>query len=149
MINPPIRRQPHDSVSFRWIIPMLGLVRMWVYWQHEHRWVAPPPQCSVLDNMIKFKSLYPLLVLSPTQGAMNNGHIAECLTGTRRIHLISIDKECRINSYPYPIRRRNDPYLDRVQFDVAALEGEEEEEGARENREQWESDVHDGYSIRI
>jgi len=148
-IDKSIRRQPHNAIGFARIIPVLKLVVHGVNRYDELRRVAPPSEGAILDDVIQLESLHPLLLFGPTQGTPNYSDVAERLTGTWRVHPISVHEEGGINRYSHPIRRRNDPQLNRVQFNVATLNEEEEEEGTRENREQWESDVHDGYSIRI
>lgn len=120
---------------------------MWVYWQYEHRWVAPPSEGAILDDVIQLEALHPLLVSGTAQGAVNDSDITECLTGTHRIHLISIYEEGGINRYSHPIRCRNDPQLKRVQCDVAALKGKEEQEPDRQNAEQRKFHIHDEDSI--
>lgn len=148
-ITPSIKRQPLRPVGFRWIIPVLRTIHG-VYRYDKLRRIRPPAKGVELRNMIDLESLHPLAPDSVTERTPDDSDVAKCLTKTSiGIHVIRPNKNRWVNGYPHPIGRRRESQLNRVQFNVATLNEEEEEEGTRENREQWESDVHDGYSIRI
>ena len=127
-IDKSIRRQPHNAIGFARIIPVLKLVVHGVNRYDELRRVAPPSEGAILDDVIQLESLHPLLLFGPTQGAVNDSHITKGLTGTGRIHPIGIHKERGVNGHRRAPVISGESHLDRVQVNVAALKGKEEEE---------------------
>ena len=148
LIYPSIRRQPFNAIGLARIIPVLRAIMFGVYWKNELGGILPPAEGAILLDVIQLKSLDPLPVDSVAHVSSNHGNITKGFSPRITIHH-NVDPYHKrwVNSYSYPIRRRNDPYLDRVQFDVATLKGKEEKEGARENREQRKFHIHDEYTI--
>jgi len=149
-ITPSIRRQPFNAIGLARIIPMLGAVIQWIYRHYELGGILPPPKRAILLDMIQLESLDPFPVDCATHIASNGRNVAKGFSPRIGVHHnVSPHHERRVNRHRRPLTISGEAHLDRVQVNVAALKGEEEEEGTRENREQWKSDVHDGYSIRI
>jgi len=127
-ITPSIRRQPFNAIGLARIIPVLRLVVHGIYRHEELRRVTPPSEGAILDDVIQLESLHPLLLFGSTQGAVNDSHITKGLTGAGRIHPIGIHKERGVNGHRRAPVISGESHLDRVQVNVAALKGKEEEE---------------------
>ena len=143
-IDKAIRRQPLNTVRLGRVI-VIHAVAPRIEGEYKLRGDVPQSQGAILFKVISL----PIREIGRRMIFVIRAHkhdIANATSGvslhTYRIQAVSIDKKCRINSYPYPIRCRNDPYLDRVQLNVATLEGEKQEEANGEDREQWEMDLH-------
>jgi len=128
-VNPSIGRQPFNAIGLARIIPMLRLVIHRIYGEKKTSGIIPPPQCPVLDNMIDLESLYPFAFDSIFKRGPYDSNVAECLTQPCvRIKTIGIHQKRRINRHRHALAISGEAQLDRVQVNVAALKGEEEEE---------------------
>ena len=151
LIYPSIRRQPFNAIGLARIIPVLRAIMFGVYWKNELGGILPPAEGAILLDVIQLKSLDPLPVDSVAHVSSNHGNITKGFSPRITIHHnVGPYHKRWVNSYSYPIRRRNDPYLDRVQCDVATLEGEKQEEAHRDYGQQREINSHSYHlSMRI
>ena len=128
-INPPIRRKPFNAIGLARVIPALRAIVFGIYWQYELGGILPPPKGAVLLNMIQLESLDPLSVNRAPHVSLNHGNIAKGFPPRIRVyHNISPDYERGINRHRCTLAVSGESHLDRVQVNVAALKGKEEEE---------------------
>ena len=147
-INKSIRRQPFNSIWLARIIHLLRVtMRRWVQGQYILSDIREQPKRAILNDVVQLETLNPLAFNSTTEMVPDHSNIAERLTATWRIHPIGVHQKRRVYRHRRALAINRESHLKRVQFDVAALEGEEEEEGARENREQRKFHIHDEYTI--
>ena len=125
-IDPFIRRKPLSAIGLVWIVPVLGIVVVWIYRYYVFSRISPPSKGTVLNDMIQLKLFNPRPHDRSLVAPMNDSHIAKRLArGKGRIELIGPHKERWIYRYRRALRVSGEAHLDRMKRDVAALNEEE------------------------
>lgn len=130
-------------IGLRWIIPVLSNVFRRFNIDKETCGINQPPQSLKLFNMVIFVGKNVRTVESAPVVFFNHGHVPKSKAAMFCIQKrICPDNPHRVNRYPYPIERGREANLDRVQFNVTALEGKEEEEADRNDAKQRKINSH-------
>jgi hypothetical protein len=145
LINPSFWGQPHDAIGFSKIVMIKRAAPRRIYWQDKPSQKVPQSECSVLFEMIALPG--PKIfrwVRFVTRSHENNIPNTACgiVIQSYRIKVIGVNYERWVYRHRRTLAISGESHLDRVQFNVATLEGEESQESNRQNAEQREVNLH-------